>query len=262
MEESGREFKFLRLRHQEYIKYAREGGNLYSAKILVEGYGGAQASLQQQESRIDTPEKVEYETELSKRALDTIRNAKEVVYEIVEKNGNKYLVKKLELNDSIPLYTRKTRSFKSELITIAEYLEKNFGVKTNLVTTSDIAKEFKGIIPKASRVNAFIYKNEIYINVDKATTADSLHEFAHIVMGTIKRNNPNLYYGLLQRVEELPDYALRLNAFEGDKRARMDLNEEIFVDIFGEFFAKTANPWFLDKTLDMKELGEKFKQGT
>lgn len=212
--------------------------------------------------RIDTPEKIEYETQLSRQALDIINNAKEVVYEVVEKNGNKYLVKPLEINDRIPLYTRQSRSFKSELITIAEYLDKNFGVKTNLVTTSDIARDFKKIIPNAGRVNAFIFNNEIYINVDKATTADSLHEFAHIVMGTIKRTSPKLYYGLLQRIEELPDYNLRLSKFAGDGRARTDLNEEIFVDTFGEFFARISNPWFNDKTLGMKELGEKFKQGT
>ena len=212
--------------------------------------------------RIDTPEKIEYETQLSKQALDIINNAKEVAYEVTEKNGNKYLVKPLEINDKIPLYTRQSRSFKSELITIAEYLDKNFGVKTNIVTTSDIARDFKKIIPNAGRVNAFIFNNEIYINIDKATTADSLHEFAHIVMGTIKRNSPKLYYGLLQKIEELPDYNLRLSRFTEDKRARTDLNEEIFVDTFGEFFARVSNPWFNDKTLDMKELGEKFKQGT
>lgn len=212
--------------------------------------------------RIDTPEKIEYETLLSKQALDIVKNAKEIVYEIVEKNGNKYLVKPLEVNDRIPLYSKQSRSFKSELLTISEYLNKNFGVKTNLVTTEDIAKDFKKIIPNAGRVNAFIFNNEIYVNVDKATTADSLHEFAHIVMGTIKRNNPELYYGLLQRIEELPDYNLRLSRFDGDKRARTDLNEEIFVDTFGEYFSKVSNPWFNDKTLGMKELGEKFKQGT
>lgn len=212
--------------------------------------------------RIDTPEKIEYETLLSKQALDMISNAKEIVYEITEKNGNKYLVKPLEINDKVPLYSRQPRSFKSELITISEYLGKNFGVKTNLVTTSDIARDFKKIIPNAGRVNAFIFNNEIYINVDKATAADSLHEFAHVVMGTIKRSNPKLYYGLLQRIEELPDYNLRLGRFDGDKRARTDLNEEIFVDAFGEYFAKVSNPWFNDKALGMKELGEKFKQGT
>lgn len=212
--------------------------------------------------RIDTSEKIKFETDLTSKVLDIIKNAKEVVYEIIEKNGNKYLIEPVKVNDNVSVYTQKQKSFKSELLTIAEYLDKNFGVKTNIVTTSDIARDFKKIIPNAGRVNAFIFNNEIYINIDKATTADSLHEFAHIVMGTIKRNSPKLYYGLLQKIEELPDYNLRLSRFTEDKRARTDLNEEIFVDTFGEFFARVSNPWFNDKTLDMKELGEKFKQGT
>lgn len=212
--------------------------------------------------KIDTPEKIEFSTNLARAALNAIQNAKEVVYEIVEKNGTKYRVEKVLPKREIPVFTKKTASFKQELVTISDYLQNVFGVKTNLVTSKDIADKFKSIIPNASRVNAFIFNNEIYINVDKATTADALHEYAHIVMGTIKRNRPELYYGLLERIEEHPMYSLKLQAFDGDKRARTDINEEIFVDIFGEYCARRMNPWFNDKTVQMDALKEKFRQGT
>lgn len=211
--------------------------------------------------RIDTPEKIEYSTNLAKAALDVIQNAKEAIYEIVSKNGTKYGVERVS-KESIPVYTKKTASFKQELVVISEYLQNNFGVKTNLLTAREISDQFKSIIPNANRANAFIYNNEIYINIDKATTADALHEYAHIVMGTIKQSKPDLYYGLLDKIEEHPLYSLKLQAYKGDKRARTDLNEEIFVDIFGEYCARRMNPWFNDKTVQLDELKEKFKQGT
>lgn len=211
--------------------------------------------------RIDTPEKIEYSTNLAKAALDVIQNAKEAIYEIVSKNGTKYGVERVS-KEPIPVYTKKTASFKQELVVISEYLQNNFGVKTNLLTAREISDQFKSIIPNANRANAFIYNNEIYINIDKATTADALHEYAHIVMGTIKQSKPDLYYGLLDKIEEHPLYSLKLQAYKGDKRARTDLNEEIFVDIFGEYCARRMNPWFNDKTVQLDELKEKFKQGT
>lgn len=211
--------------------------------------------------RIDTPEKIEYSTNLAKAALDVIQNAKEAIYEIVSKNGTKYKVEKVQ-KESIPVYTKKTASFKQELVVISEYLQNNFGVKTNILTSREISDQFKSVIPNVNRANAFIYNNEIYINVDRASTADALHEYAHIVMGTIKQSKPDLYYGLLDKIEEHPLYSLKLQAYKGDKRARTDLNEEIFVDIFGEYCARRMNPWFNDKTVQLDELKEKFKQGT
>ena len=211
--------------------------------------------------RIDTPEKIEYSTNLAKAALDVIQNAKEAIYEIVSKNGTKYGVERIS-KESIPVYTKKTASFKQELVVISEYLQNNFGVKTNLLTAREISDQFKSVIPNVNRANAFIYNNEIYINVDRASTADALHEYAHIVMGTIKQSKPDLYYGLLDKIEEHPLYSLKLQAYKGDKRARTDLNEEIFVDIFGEYCARRMNPWFNDKTVQLDELKEKFKQGT
>lgn len=211
--------------------------------------------------RIDTPEKIEYSTNLAKAALDVIQNAKEAIYEIVSKNGTKYGVERVS-KESIPVYTKKTASFKQELVTISEYLQNMFGVKTNILTSKEISDQFNKIIPNVNRANAFIYNNEIYINVDRASTADALHEYAHIVMGTIKQSKPDLYYGLLDKIEEHPLYSLKLQAYKGDKRARTDLNEEIFVDIFGEYCARRMNPWFNDKTVQLDELKEKFKQGT
>lgn len=75
------------------------------------------------------------------------------------------------------------------------------------------------MIPNAGRTNAFIYNGEVYLNVDRATTADSLHEFAHLIMGSMKRTNPGLYYGRTGGV--LVNHDDKLEAFRmiGDTRS-------------------------------------------
>ena len=121
--------------------------------------------------RIDTPEKIEYSTNLAKAALDVIQNAKEAIYEIVSKNGTKYGVERVS-KESIPVYTKKTASFKQELIVISEYLQNNFGVKTNLLTAREISDQFKSVIPNVNRPYCYNCKNSntslrrtiIYIN--------------------------------------------------------------------------------------------------
>lgn len=214
--------------------------------------------------RIDTPEKIEFETNLSRDALITIRDAKEKVYEVIAHNADKYLMEEVKGTTNIPLHSKQPRSFKSELINVANHLSKNYGIKVNIVTTGDIMRDFKEQIPNAGRINAFIYNSEVFINVDRAMTSDPLHEFAHLVLGSIKSKNSDAYYGLVSQVESLPDYSDRLDTYiqNGDKRARMDLNEEIFVTMFGEYFGNRINPWFDNKAADFNELGNQFREST
>ena len=81
-------------------------------------------------------------------------------------------------------------------------------------------------------------------------------------MGTIKQRNPALYYGLVNKVEQSPDYALRKSAFKYDGRAVSDINEEIFVSKFGEYFSNTViDPWLKQNSNDLEELGKEYKEG-
>lgn len=211
-----------------------------------------------------TPDKLNYETELITKALNIIENASESVYEVVAAAGDKYNLQKLQMSTNVPVHKKVPRSFKSEMVEIANHLGKNYGIKINVVTARELADSFKGVIPNVGRTNAFIYNGEIYLNVDRATTADSLHEFAHLIMGSIKRTNSDLYYGLVNQVEQLSDYDDKVQAFRniGDSRAVTDLNEEIFVTEFGNYFSKIADTWFEGKETDLDALGELFKAKT
>lgn len=213
--------------------------------------------------RRDAPEKIKVETEITRRALEDIKNAKEVMYQVIDKKGNNVEIEKLQLENEIPVHRMATKSFKGELVEIAQYLGKNFGIKYNIVTSSDIRrnKELNSKIPNAKIVNAFIYEGEVYINVDNATTADALHEFAHIIMGTIKRKNPELYYSLVDSVENAADYSIRLDKYSNDKRARADINEEIFVEKFSEYISDTiVDPWLKENSGKLDGLEKEYQQ--
>lgn len=211
-----------------------------------------------------TQDKIDYETQLITETLHTIQDATESVYEVTGANNGKYSFKKLEKNKSIPVHKKIPRSFKSEMVEIADHLSRNYGVNVNVVTAREIADKFKGVIPYAGRTNAFIYNGEVYLNVDRATTADSLHEFAHLIMGSMKRTNPELYYGLVSQVEQLENYDDKIQAYRnlGDTRAVPDLNEELFVTEFGNYFSRIADTWFDGKEESLDELGNLFKEKT
>lgn len=82
-----------------------------------------------------------------------------------------------------------------------------YGVKFNRVTSSELRLGgFKDVIPDATRVNAFILDGEIYINTDNASDDAPIHELSHMLLGSLKSTDYNLYSALVNSVENLDDY--------------------------------------------------------
>jgi hypothetical protein len=98
------------------------------------------------------------------------------------------------------------RTFKQKnndrLNTILDRLEKLYGVKFHRVTTAHLMQgSFNSIIENATSVNAFILDGEIYINMDRASSDAPIHEISHIILGSLKFTNPNMYYNIVSSVE-------------------------------------------------------------
>jgi hypothetical protein len=72
--------------------------------------------------------------------------------------------------------------------------------------------------------------------MDRASSDAPIHEMSHIILGSLKFTNPNLYYNIVSSVEQLEDYEKRLQEFPG--RSRSDANEEIFVDMFAKHYTQ------------------------
>ncbi len=176
--------------------------------------------------------------------IDWVLQGDTVDYEIIQVDTNKYTVRKANNTtynaEDMPVVPP-VRTFKQKnndrLNTILDRLEKLYGVKFHRVTTAHLMQgSFNSIIENATSINAFILDGEIYINMDRASSDAPIHEISHIILGSLKFTNPNMYYNIVSSVEQLEDYQQRLEQYPN--RSRSDANEEIFVDMFAKHFTQ------------------------
>lgn len=102
-----------------------------------------------------------------------------------------------------------------------------YGIKFHSITDSELNSEEWSNIPDVKSVKAFIYNGEIYINIDKNSVDAPLHEMMHMLVGSTRFQNPQLYQSLVESVQGLPNYEALTKNYPG--RTRNDVNEEIFV---------------------------------
>lgn len=90
-------------------------------------------------------------------------------------------------------------------------------------------------IPDAAQASAFIYNGNIYVNSDLATVDSKIHELMHILLGSMRFKNPELYAKLIQTAEQLPNF--EDIAMNYPNRSKSDLLEEVFVEEFSRYLA-------------------------
>lgn len=107
-------------------------------------------------------------------------------------------------------------------------LESKMGIQTHLTSSAELEKNgLTQLIPEASTAAAFIYQGEIYVNQDIADVDAKAHELMHVLLGSIKFKQPELYANLVSSVESLEGYGDLITRYPN--RTRLDVNEEIFV---------------------------------
>ena len=121
---------------------------------------------------------------------------------------------------------------------ISETLSKQFGVKINLLTASEIKEKLSKVAdPNTSK--AFIYNGEVYINTTIAKTTDLLHEYVHLILGSLK-SNPELRQNYEQLMLALISTTEGKELFEDlqntySELSQMDLMEEVFAKMFSGY---------------------------
>jgi hypothetical protein len=68
-------------------------------------------------------------------------------------------------------------------------MKRYYGINVIPITSHD---SFPGL--NVSQAKAFIYNGNIYVNIDNATADSLVHEMLHILLGSMSRNNPSLFY--------------------------------------------------------------------
>lgn len=143
--------------------------------------------------------------------------------------------------DTIPLYTTVSKPLRLEMMSLINTLKSRFGLNIEMINNLDL-RDSDGKFVRAGifhNAKAFILDGKVYINVDKANTESVLHEFGHLILQKIKVTKPELYYKFLDIIESFrqnPNQYLleELKKFENSRRARTDINEELFVALFAD----------------------------
>lgn len=123
-------------------------------------------------------------------------------------------------------------------------LGRQYGITMNAITNEDIVNnpEFNEIRGQISDAAGFIHNGQIYINTSLSTIDTPIHELMHLFLGSIRYTQPDLYFGLVQSVESLPNFVELAKPFVG--RAMSDIQEEVFVQEFSKFI--TSSPSMFD----------------
>lgn len=117
-----------------------------------------------------------------------------------------------------------------------EKMAKTMGI--NIKAMSIEGMKHEGIldqIPDAAQASAFIFNGDVYVNTDLATVDSQVHELMHILLGSMRFKNPELYAKLIQTAENLPNFSdIAMNY---PNRTKSDLLEEVFVEEFSKYLA-------------------------
>lgn len=129
----------------------------------------------------------------------------------------------------------KSKDSADKISQVSDLLKSMYDVNIELLRADEIAERFDNVIegtPSGER--AFIYEGKIYINLDLASSAEPLHEMAHLVLSSLKSQNSDLYEEMLASVESHPDFDNIARYYPG--RSEYDLKEEVFATLFGEHY--------------------------
>lgn len=104
----------------------------------------------------------------------------------------------------------------------------DYGINVHGITSEELNdSNFDVLNNKTKQINGFIFNNEVYLNLDYATSTTKLHELMHLILGSMRQQDPNLYYSLVDTIEKLPQYSYLAQQYSD--RTRSDINEEIFI---------------------------------
>jgi len=146
----------------------------------------------------------------------------------------------------------KSRDSESKIMEIVDKLQSIYNVPIITLRTDEIAESFGPMLGgDATKVRGFIYEGKIYINLDNASSAEPLHEMAHIILESIKANDYSLYQTIINSVKSHPYYDDIAKSYPN--RSPEDLDEEVFVTVFGEKYRTKLHSTYNQSWYDQNE---------
>ena len=182
---------------------------------------------------------------ISKTDMNTSKNEHKFTHKIVSLTSDESFT---QINEKI----KRPQSIINVLNNLTGVLANRFGVNVHSVD-DDFVKEMFPNIPNQNSIKAFVYNGEVYINLNRATPADTVHEFMHLALGLMKQTDINNYMSLLKGVENSSEFKkFSRNPIYKD-RAQTDILEEVVVSLIGNYVEEQLfDINELDKSIDLK----------
>ena len=122
---------------------------------------------------------------------------------------------------------------------IIDKLQVLYGINIIPITNAELnSDEWKNIIGKES-VKAFVYNGNIYVNTDIATIDSPVHELLHILFGSMKYQNREMYELIIGNAQQLNSYNEIAERYPG--RTQSDINEEVFITELAKYLTGRSN---------------------
>ena len=150
---------------------------------------------------------------------------------------------------------------------IIDKLQTLYGINIIPITNAELSQDRWASITGTKGVKSFIYNGNIYINTDIATVDSPVHEFLHLLFGSMKYQNRALYNTLVGQAEQFDSYDTISQNYPN--RTRGDINEEVFVTELARYLTGQSNAfndlpeslkseimYNINRTLDTVLMGE------
>ena len=207
------------------------------------------------------------------------------VEESVQVLNNKYRDKEIEVStigDNSKVFITERPTIYPKTITFQESLDVNnfhyfneiidklqvlYGINMIPITNSELnTNEWEGIVGTES-VKAFVYNGNIYVNTDIATVDSPVHELLHILFGSMKYQNREMYEQIVGSAQQLNSYNEISERYPN--RTQNDVNEEVFITELAKYLTGRSNDlnalpdnikheifYNINRTLDTMLMGE------
>lgn len=122
---------------------------------------------------------------------------------------------------------------------IIDKLQTLYGINIIPITNAELSQDRWASITGTKGVKSFIYNGNIYINTDIATVDSPVHEFLHLLFGSMKYQNRALYDQLVGQAEQFDSYNTISQNYPN--RTKGDINEEVFVTELARYLTGQNN---------------------
>ena len=114
-------------------------------------------------------------------------------------------------------------------------LNELYGINLIPVDNQTLSTDTWSGIPEVKSSSAFVYNGDIYINTDNADIDAPIHELTHILLGSIRFKNPDLYFDMINSAKNFSNFKKMVK--DNPNKTMSDNLEETFVQETAKYLA-------------------------